>query len=170
MISVGFVPISGNGARPSIFGSTLAQETGFHRLGQAQTATQDWLDRVESVLSRYRTLQAHIEKINSKSERDQITAWIGTSDQAGTLASTASAVETMVRTAQVPDSADSTLKTLNAQLDELEAKVKNAETAFGTAPAASPAPPSSGGTPWIMPLAVVGAVLVAIGVTIAWGD
>lgn len=168
MIAVGFVPISGNGARPSIFATSLRQETGFHKLGQARPAiTQDWLDRVESVLSRYRTLQAHVEKIGSKAEHDAIATWIGTFDQPGTVANTAYAAEAMVQTGQVPDSAESTLKKLNAQLDELEAKVRNAETAFGTGPAQQPAKES--GNPWIMPLAVVGAVAVAIAVTVAWG-
>lgn len=166
-LALGLVAVSGNRARPSLFGTTLAQEAGFHRL--AQVAPPDWRARAVTALAKYKYDVPILDRIASESERNAIRSWIGTPDQPGTLAAVAREVDAMLVPGGHLSQASGKVQSLEALVGELESKLKNAEQVFGTAaPAPAGAPAAANG--WALPVAVLGAVAVAIGVWAVWGD
>lgn len=189
-----FVPISGNGARPSLFGSSVAQVPGFHPtlaggywMGQTP---QEWYGRAKAAVAKFDELLTRTSRVASKTERDAILAWVGTAAQDGTPAYRYATVKsdlTDVERFTPPAVQDYQLERRQSRVTKLEdfnkefeTKVSTAEAAHGRLPEptviereriVSPAAaPAAAGTDWTMPLIVGGgAVAVALLVSLLAG-
>jgi len=191
-VPIRLVPISGNGLRPSLFGSSVAQNLGFHaapaariRLGQTP---QDWYRRAKEALAKFDKLLDRTARIANKTEREAILAWVGISAVEDTPAYRYANVKSDLMTdveAYTPPNVDAykverrtnRIEKLEAFNREFEAKVSNAETVYGKLPEPTViererivqprAEAPAAGTDWTLPLAVGGgAIAVAIVVTL----
>lgn len=191
--SIALVPISGNGARPSFFGGTVQQRTGFHpTLGggywMGQTPTE-WYNRAKRALAQFEALLTRVASIANQTSRNEILAWIGTTGDVDSAAYRYGAVKSDLQQdveAFTPPAVNayqvgrrtSRIEKLEEFNTELEAKVTNAESVYGKLPApvviereriTTPGSPASG-TNWTLPLVVGGgAVAVAVLVTLLAG-
>lgn len=191
--AIAFVPISGNGARPSFFGASLQQKMGFHpslaggrSLGQTP---QEWYGRAKQSLTKFEDLLTRTATIANLTARNDILAWIGTASidesPAYRYASVKSDLQQDVEAFTPPavnayqvGRRTNRIETLEDMNRQLETKVANAESVYGRlsapvviererilTPGTSPA-----GSSWTMPLLVGGgAVAVAVLVTLLAG-
>lgn len=190
--SVAFVPISGNGARPSFFGTSIQQKMGFHPslaggyyLGQTP---QDWYNRAKQSLMKFDDLLTRVAKVANQTSRNEILAWIGTASiqdsPAYRYATVKSDLQQDVESFTPPavnayqvTRRTNRIEKLEEMNRELEAKVGNAENVYGKLQ--DPViiereriltPGTSTGSNWTMPLLVGGgAVAVAVVVTLLAG-
>lgn len=109
--SIAFVPISGNGGRPSLFGGSIQQGQGFHPtlsrgywMGQSAAAApqplrqslqgnywmgqtpSEWYNRAKKALAEFDQLLTRVAQIANKTEREEILVWIGTASDTGSPA------------------------------------------------------------------------------------
>lgn len=195
--SIMLVPISGNGGRPSLFGSSVAQGTGFHPtlsggywMGQG-TTPQDWYNRAKAAVAKFDQLLSRTSRIASKTERDAILEWVGNASTDATPAYRYATVKSDLSDVErftPPAVQDYQVSRRQGRIEKLEdfnrefeAKVSTAETAHGRLPEPAvierekivtpgAAPPAPAGTDWTLPLAVGGgAVAVALLVTLLAG-
>lgn len=169
--------ISGNGSRPSIFGSSSDKTRGFHpTLGQP--TSPDWYTRAQAAISDFDALRARLARVADPGERARILAWFGDPAQAGTPANRYLAVGADASAAQRAGTAASyanptvtdRVALLEDSVRQLDAMVTNAETAYGqlTQPVAL-APITQASTQkqdWTTP-ALIGIGLVTAGIVIA---
>jgi|FLYK01.1.fsa_nt_gi hypothetical protein len=190
---VGLVPISGNGARPSVFGWSVQGNYGFHPtlagntwLGQTPA---DWYRRAKQALAKFDELLARTAKIANKTQRETILAWVGNAQVEDTPAYRYATVKSdlqydveaytppNVNAYQVPRRT-SRIEKLEEFNKEFEAKVSEAEKVYGKLP--EPAviekekivrmetPVTE--IPWgTIALVGAGAVVVALGATLLFG-
>jgi hypothetical protein len=186
------VPISGNGFRPSLFESSVVQGTGFHPTlsgGYWLGLTgQEWYLRAKTAVAKFDNLLTRTAKIASKTERDNIMAWVGTAATDTTPAYRYAAVKSDlgdVETSTPPgvsnyetERRQNRITKLEDFNKEFETKVVNAETVHGRltepaviqresilTPGAAPT-----GTNWTLPILVgAGALGIALVVTLIKG-
>lgn len=176
--------ISGNGFRPSLFGTSVND----HRIFYLGQTAHDWYTRAQAAVARYDGLLARAKAVASASERDAVLSWIGSDSDQESPAYRYAAVAEDVDYAGQGENMDHYVKThvqnrvpkLEAFNNELETKVRIAELATGTTtppPGTTPAPGTTPGgtrppsapakTDWTLPLVIGGgAIAVAIIVTI----
>jgi len=170
--------ISGNGSRPSVFGSSVAKGRTFHpTLGQPLPS--DWYSRGQDALAGFASLRARLARVADAAERSRILAWIGDPAKFGTPAYRYLAVKADSDVAQRAGNAENysnpnvteRVSALEDSVRQLDAMVTNAETAFGQLaqpvalePVAQP--PASPKQDWTTP-ALIGVGIVAAGLVIA---
>jgi hypothetical protein len=194
--AIRMVPVSGNGARPSLFTSSVSDGLGFHPtlaggywIGQAP---EEWYRRAKESLAAFEALLDRTAKIANKTERERILAWVGRPTTEGTPAYRyarvkADLLEDVER--YTPPNVDAyklerrqnRIKELEDFNKEFQTMVSNAETAFGKLPEPVviekekiirvPGAPAAPGAPdWTLPLIIGGgAVGVALLVTLLFG-
>lgn len=173
------VVISGNGSRPSLFGSSIRQASGFHptlagaRLGQNPA---EWHRRARAAVAKFNELLDRTARIASPQARAAIMAWVGVASTEGTPAYRYTSVRSDLDDVQAvspPRVSDYAVERRTNRIERLEAfnrefetRVANAETAHGRQ--STPAPidrsaattPGAAATDWTVPLVVLGAAAV----------
>lgn len=188
------VPISGNGFRPSLFGSSIVQGNGFHPtlsggywLGQAVTP-KGWYSRAKAAVAKFEQLLSRTSRIASATERDNILAWVGPTgsvdtprERYGTVVENIGYVESFTPIDYEKygiSRLQNRVTKLESYNTEFESKVVNAETAHGrlTEPAVIERPRivtpgvAPTGTNWTLPILVGGGALaIALAVTLIKG-
>lgn len=135
----GLIKISGNGVRPSIFGSSLQDGRAFN-LGQT---AYEWYTRAKAAVERFEGLKARAEGLPIKTERDAILAWIGSSGDENSPMYRYIAVKEDVTTAASDENMDmytverrqNRILKLEAFNGQLETKVRSSEMTAGITPA-----------------------------------
>lgn len=170
--------ISGNGSRPSVFGSSSDKTRGFHpTLGQP--VSSDWYSRGQAALRSFDEIRARLARVADAGERERILAWIGDPSKSGTAAYRYLAVQADASAAQRAGTAESysnpnvidRVSLLEDSVRQFDAMVTNAETAYGqlTQPVALAPIAQAPATPkqdWTTP-ALIGIGIVAAGLVIA---
>ena len=170
--------ISGNGSRPSVFGSSVSKTRTFHpTLGQPTSG--DWYSRGQAALAGFDDLRARLASVADAAERGRILAWIGDPAKFGTPAYRYLAVKADSDAAQRAGNAENysnpnvteRVSLLEDSVRQLDSMVSNAETAFGklsqpvalepVAQTSGPAKPD-----WTTP-ALIGVGIVAAGIVVA---
>jgi len=170
--------ISGNGLRPSLFGSSVDKTRTFHpTLGQPTSS--EWYARGQAAVAAFDGLRARVARVADAGERGRILAWIGDPAQPGTPAFRYLAVGADLAAAQRAGGAETysnpgaveRVTALEDSVRQLDSMVTNAETAYGqlTQPvslepvAQAPAPARQD---WTTP-ALIGVGIVAAGIVVA---
>lgn len=189
-MNVGYVPISGNPARPSYFGGSVEQTRGFHPslsgiawLGQTASES-DWYSRAKAAVAKFEQLVARTNVIASDSGMQQILSWVGQSGASGTPRDRYdTVVENLnyVESSSPPKYASYDLSRFQNRVSQLEdfnkefeTKVKNAELVYGTTGMPQPVSMTpqgavASGPNWTLPILVgAGAVAITVAVTLLW--
>lgn len=179
------VRISGNGSRPSLFGSSVQGTVGFHAprnphawLGQTP---EEWYTRAKAAVTKFDELLDRTARVASKQARDEIMAWVQTSGIVDSPAYRYAGVKSDLMDVErftPPAVQDYKIERRQNRIEKLEAfnkefetMVSAAETAHGKQAAAAPigkekvtARPGAQPTPapptdWTLPLIVGGGAL-----------
>lgn len=186
------VPISGNGFRPSLFGSSIVQSNGFHptlsgEYGLGVTAIE-WYNRARAAVAKFEQLLARTSRIASATERDNILAWVGPlrsvdtpRERYDTVVENISYVEGFTPInydAYDKSRLQNRVTKLESFNTEFETKVANAQTVHGRLPEqtviereriVTPGA-AAAKTDWTLPLLVGGgAIAIALAVTLIKG-
>lgn len=179
-------PISGNGARPSLFGETVQNSVTFHpNMGAARVflgqSTQEWYQRAQKSLAEFDALLKRVAQVANKTAREQILEWIGTADDEDRAAYRYSRVKSDLEhdvEAFTPPNINAyqverrtrRIEKLEDFNRELNAMVSEAETVYGKLPEPVTIERTrivEGKTDWTLPLIVAGgAVAVAVGIAL----
>lgn len=181
------VPVSGNGVRPSLFGTTVEQSRSFHpTLSQSsymgQTAPADWYRRAKQSISNFDAYLTRTTMIANQTERNRILSWVGSSSTVDSpayrYATVQGDLQQDVETFTPPnvnayqvERRQNRIKKLEGVNSEFETMVVNAENVYGKL--SQPVvierdrilmtPGAETGTNWTLPLMVGGgAVAVAL--------
>jgi hypothetical protein len=175
-----FTKISGNGFRPSLFGTSVDD----HRIFYLGQTAYDWYTRAQAAVARFDGLLARAKGIPVASERDPILAWIGPAGSSDTPMERYLTVVEDIRFTSEGENMDkygvARLQNRVVKLEnyntELEAKVRVAELATGTTPPAGTTTPAgtrttiapvAAKTDWTLPLLIGGgAIAIAVVITL----
>jgi len=187
MLALRTAVISGNTARPSLFGSSLQQSRGFFSMGAVDSSAgtpSDWYRRAKEALAKYDDLANRVTRLPIQDVRKPIQEWLGAPYEAGTPANKMQEVLTDIRedvesyipanvNAYQVSSRTDKIQALEAMNRDLEAMVVNAEAKHGSLPAAHGVIPpvvENSGPGWLLPVVVVaGALGIASLVTYVYG-
>lgn len=176
-------PISGNGARPSLFGGTVQNSVTFHPILGAPRpflGQIEWYNRAKQSLAEFDALLKRVAQVANKTAREAILDWIGTADDEDSAAYRYNRVKADL-TEDVerftPPNYDAyqierrrnRIEKMEDWNRELKSMVEEAETIYGRLPEPVTIERTKivETTDWTLPLLVAGsAVAVAVGIAL----
>ncbi len=186
MLTIERVPISGNRARPSLFGTSVHRTSSFHptlarSASLGQVSPGDWYNRATSAMSQYQQLYGRLAYISNDAERARILSFLGDPAKSDSPAyrylavnadATAAARTGTLDPYSNPNVTDR-VAALEDSVKQFDSMVTSAETAFGklaqpvslqnpTAPAAAATAPTNYTTPILMGAGIIALGLVAV--------